>query len=98
MQMNKHILVFGAGKSATCLIDYLIKEAGNNNWLVTVADNDLATAQSKAGHHSYVRAVSVNVENYTERNQLVKVADIVISLLPPALHFLVAQDCVLFEK
>ena len=92
------ILVFGAGKSATCLIDYIIKEAGIYNWLVTVADNDLALAQSKVGNHKYANAVSINVENIADRNELIKTADIVISLLPPALHFLVAQDCVLFEK
>ncbi|HTE11465.1 MAG TPA: saccharopine dehydrogenase NADP-binding domain-containing protein, partial [Chitinophagaceae bacterium] len=92
------ILVFGAGKSATCLIDYIIKEAGMYNWLVTVADNDLALAQSKVGNHTYANAVSINVENIADRNGLIKTADIVISLLPAALHFLVAQDCVLFEK
>ena len=96
--MSKHILVFGAGKSATCLIDYIIKEAGVNGWLVTVADNDLGLAQSKTGGQPRARAVSVNVENAAERNELVKASDIVISLLPPAFHFLVAQDCVLFEK
>jgi len=96
--MSKHILVFGAGKSATCLIDYIIKEAGANGWLVTVADNDLGLAQSKTGDQPQARAVSVNVENAAGRNELVKASDIVISLLPPALHFLVAQDCVLFEK
>ncbi len=96
--MSKQILVFGAGKSATCLIDYIIKEAGINNWLVTVADNDPVLAQSKTGNHKHATAVSINVENAAERNKLVKAADIVISLLPPALHFLVAQDCVQFEK
>ena len=92
------VLVFGAGKSATCLIDYIIAEAAANNWQVTVADNDLALAQSKVGKHSHASAVSINVENTAERNQLVQSASIVISLLPPALHFLVAQDCVLFGK
>ncbi|MEP6749917.1 MAG: saccharopine dehydrogenase C-terminal domain-containing protein [Bacteroidota bacterium] len=96
--MIKQILVFGAGKSASCLIDYIIKEAGINNWMVTVADNDLALAKSKVGNHKHAKAVSINVENTGERNQLIQSADIVISLLPPALHFLIAQDCVLFEK
>ncbi|GAC1598732.1 MAG: saccharopine dehydrogenase C-terminal domain-containing protein [Chitinophagaceae bacterium] len=98
LSAGKQILVFGAGKSATCLIDYLIKVAGINNWIVTVADNDLLLAQSKTGNYRHAHAVSINAENVTERNQLIKKADIVISLLPPALHFLVAQDCVLFEK
>ncbi len=92
------VLIFGAGKSATCLIDYIIKEAGANNWQVIVADNDLALAQSKTGNATHANAVSINVENTKERNELVQSASIVISLLPPALHFLVAQDCVQFNK
>ena len=96
--MIKQILVFGAGKSATCLIDYIIKEAGINGWAVTVADNDLSLAQFKTGQHTHARAVSINAEDTAGRNQLIKTADIVISLLSSALHFLVAQDCVLFGK
>ena len=92
------VLIFGAGKSATCLIDYIIAEASHNHWLVTVADNDLSLAQSKVGNHKHANAVAVNVENSEERNKLIQTAAIVISLLPPALHFLVAQDCVLFGK
>ena len=96
--IRANVLVFGAGKSATCLIDYIIKEAGTNGWQVTVADNDLALAKSKIKNQQRANAVAINVENAAERNELVKTSDIVISLLPPALHFLVAQDCVLFEK
>jgi len=96
--MSHRILVFGAGKSATCLIDYIIKEAAIHHWQVTVADGDLSLAQTKVGHHTYAEAVSINAENQEERQRLVQQASIVISLLPPALHFLVAQDCVLFEK
>ncbi len=96
--MGKQILVFGAGKSATCLIDYIIKEAGVHGWQVTVADADLALAQAKVGNHQQATAVAVNVLNDAERQQLLQQATIVISLLPPALHFLVAKDCVLFSK
>ncbi len=95
---RKQVLVFGAGKSATCLIDYIIKEAGLHGWQVTVADADLGLAKSKAGNHAYANAVAVQVENDAERQVLVQQADIVISLLPPALHFLVAKDCVQFSK
>jgi saccharopine dehydrogenase-like NADP-dependent oxidoreductase len=96
--MSKIILLFGAGKSATCLIDYLLKECELNNWQLIVADGNLQLAQSKIGNSTHAKAVSVNVEDTTGRNALVKTASIVISLLPPGLHFLVAGDCVAFEK
>jgi len=38
----KSILVFGAGKSATCLIEYLVKETASQKWQLTVADGNLA--------------------------------------------------------
>jgi saccharopine dehydrogenase-like NADP-dependent oxidoreductase len=38
------------------------------------------------------------VEDAEQRKELIRDASIVISLLPPALHFLVAQDCIEFGK
>lgn len=94
----KHILLFGAGKSATVLIDYLKLLATQKQWQVTIADADGATVQTKVGSHELVKAVQVSIEDETLRQQLVKSADVVISLLPPALHWLVAVDCLAFSK
>ena len=96
--MMKKILLIGAGKSATYLIDYLIKEAAKNNWQLIVCDADLAVAKLKVGNAENAKAVSINVTDETERKKLVQSADIVISMLPAALHFLVAKDCVEFGK
>lgn len=94
----KHIILFGAGKSATCLIDYLIQESGLNDWHLTVADSSLEQALSKTNNAANTRAIALDVSNETERRELVSNADIVISLLPAALHFLIAQDCLAFGK
>ncbi len=94
----KHIVLFGAGKSATCLIDYLLKEMLTNDWRLTVCDSNLTLAQSKIGYAPNATAVSIMVENDDERNDLIYSADIVISLLPPQLHFIVAKDCVALNK
>ena len=94
----KQILLFGAGKSATCLIDFLIKESATNGWSFVLADGNLEAAKAKIGTASHAKAVAVDVQNETARKQLVDAADIVISLLPPSLHFLVAQDCTLLKK
>ncbi len=96
--MLKHILLFGAGKSATCLIDYLVKEISVNEWTLTVCDADLELAQSKLAGAKNATAVSINVENEENRRSLISKADVVISLLPPTLHFLVAKDCVEYSK
>ncbi|NML23931.1 saccharopine dehydrogenase [Pseudoflavitalea sp. G-6-1-2] len=94
----KHILVFGAGKSATCLIDYLKKETATHQWTLTVVDGNLELASSKIAGAPQARAVSINVEHDSARTPLVQSADIVISLLPPALHYLVAKDCLALGK
>jgi saccharopine dehydrogenase-like NADP-dependent oxidoreductase len=94
----KQILLFGAGKSATVLIDYLLKNAEAQNWVLTVVDADLATAEKKIGDSSFGKAVSFDIANEEERHEYINIADIVISLLPPALHFLIAKDCVRFRK
>ena len=94
----KKILLFGAGKSATCLINHLVKELKNNNWFLIVCDANLALATSKIGGAKNTEAVSVDVGEEHSRKKLVQDADIVVSMLPPALHFLIAKDCVEFGK
>ncbi|MES2329735.1 MAG: saccharopine dehydrogenase C-terminal domain-containing protein [Bacteroidota bacterium] len=94
----KHILLFGAGKSATVLIDYLKQTAIQKQWLVTIADLNLAAVQAKVGNHELLKAVGVSIENETERKGLIEQADLVISLLPPSMHYVVALDCLAFGK
>ena len=94
----KEILLFGAGKSATVLVDYLLATAEIENWHLTIVDADIVAAQSKIGNSSFGKVISFDIQHEEQRNKIIQIADIVISLLPPALHFLVAQDCVLFSK
>ena len=94
----KTILLFGAGKSATVLIDYLLENAITENWKVVVVDADLKLAQSKIGTSKRATAVSFDITNKEERAKQIRNADIVISLLPPSLHIEVAKDCVKLHK
>jgi saccharopine dehydrogenase-like NADP-dependent oxidoreductase len=94
----KKILLFGAGKSATVLIDYLLQNAEKERWQLIVVDADLQAAKSKIGDSPHGLAVSFDINNENERKKYIGEADIVISLLPPALHYLVAQDCVAASK
>ena len=94
----KKILIFGAGKSSTYLIEYLSKLLQNNNWILTVADKDLLAAQSKLNGIPNSEAKSVDVSDEEQRKNLISSADIVISLLPPTLHYQVAVDCIALKK
>src|SRR6266496_5766089 len=94
----KRILLFGAGKSATVLIDYLMENAEKEHWQFLVVDANLEVAKSKIGNSSNGFPLSFDINNNEERKKYIGEADIVISLLPPALHYIVAQDCVEMNK
>jgi len=92
------ILLFGAGKSSTVLIDYLIREAELLQWKIIVADADLQVARAKIRNSPFAEAVQLDIENETQRSKLIESADVVISMMPPGLHYLVAKDCVHYRK
>jgi saccharopine dehydrogenase-like NADP-dependent oxidoreductase len=94
----KNILLFGAGKSATVLIEYLLNNAAEGNWKLILVDADINLAKSKISNSPYGEAVSFDINTEEERRNYISVADIVISLLPPHLHIAIANDCVLLGK
>ncbi len=94
----KNILLFGAGKSASVLIEYLIDNAPRNNWHLTIVDTDKTTIESKTKKHITSTAIEANITNDTLRKELIKNTDLVISMMPPFLHVLIAKDCVEYSK
>jgi saccharopine dehydrogenase-like NADP-dependent oxidoreductase len=96
--MSQTILIIGAGKSATVLIQYLQQKAVENDWYIVLADSDEATAKNKWNNAPNGTALGIDIKNELNRQNLVQKADIVVSMLPAQLHFLVAKDCLHFEK
>ena len=90
----KRIVILGAGKSSAVLIDFLLAEAQQRGWKVAVGDLDLAAAAARVGSHPAGESFAFDVHDAGDRRQRVQSADLVVSLLPPALHPLVAQDCI----
>lgn len=90
----KRILVFGAGKSATALIDYLIENAGSHNWLVVIADRNLELVEKKIEGRKNAEALAIDILNAKERVEQIQQAHFVISMLPASLHIHVAKDCI----
>lgn len=96
--MGTQILVIGAGKSATMLIQYLQKKVVENDWYMVLADGEKSVAEQKWNNAKNGHAVELNVENQAARKALIEEATIVVSMLPAFLHFLVAKDCLLYGK
>jgi saccharopine dehydrogenase (NADP+, L-glutamate forming) len=94
----RKILVLGAGKSAYHLIKYLLKHAGEQNWQITVADFSLENALEKTANHPAAIAIAFNADNEEQRKSEISKTDIVVSLLPPDLHFLIAKECLVLNK
>ncbi len=91
----KNILVVGAGRTSSSLINYLINKSEENDWFITVADQSLDLAISKAKNHPRTKAIQFNIFNEEERADLVAKSDIVASLLPETLHIHLVKDCLL---
>ncbi len=93
-----NILLIGAGKSATTLIDYLLNNAVTEKWEVTIADMDVKTVEEKIDGRPHGKAILLDVSNLDQLEQLIKKNDMVISMLPAFMHMDVARFCVKHKK
>lgn len=89
----KRILVLGAGRSSSALIRYLIEQAPAYEWKITVGDFSPDAARARTGDSPFATAVRFDIEQQEESRQAIADADIVVSLLPPKFHALVAKSC-----
>ena len=94
----RKILIIGAGRSTSSLIQYLLFNAENENWFVTIADQSKEMAMKAANNHDKAKAIAFDVNNDEERSRLVDENDIIISMLPAHMHIAVAKDCIRLKK
>jgi saccharopine dehydrogenase-like NADP-dependent oxidoreductase len=92
------ILILGAGKSSVYLIEYLIEEARLHQWKIRVADYDIEAARTKTGNSVYAEVIFLDIHDMELRKKVISESNLVISLLPPALHYFVALDCLELGK
>ena len=94
----RNILIIGAGKSASTLIQYLLNKSDAENLHLTIGDLSLALAQKKTHNHKNATAIAFDVFNELQRKTEIQKADIVISMLPAHLHIEAAKDCITYKK
>jgi len=87
------ILIIGAGKSSSYLIDFLLESAGKKNRKIIVADLSEIIAAEKIKSNPFASAVAIDIDNPEERISLIQKSDIVVSMLPALLHPIIAKDC-----
>lgn len=94
----RHILVIGAGRSASSLIKYLLDHSEKEQLHITIGDLSKELALQKTKNHKNATAIAFDVFNEEQRKAEIQKANIVISMLPAHLHIEVAKDCVTYKK
>ncbi|OYQ34659.1 saccharopine dehydrogenase [Flavobacterium cyanobacteriorum] len=94
----RNILIIGAGRSASSLIEYLLNKSEAENLHITIGDLSPELARRKTKGHPRATAIAFDIFNEEQRHKEINRADIVISMLPASLHYEVAKDCIRFKK
>jgi len=92
------ILILGAGKSSTYLIDFLADSCLNKSRKLILADLDLEHARSKLQGKPNTEVIELDIENDNERKNLITRANNVVSMLPAFMHPVIAKDCLELGK
>ena len=94
----KNILIIGAGKSSSYLIQYLLEKSIEENLYLIIGDISTKNADRLIDNHTNAESVILDVYNTKQRQEFIKKSNIVISMLPARYHIEVAKDCILFKK
>ncbi|MFC4220963.1 saccharopine dehydrogenase family protein [Flagellimonas marina] len=96
--MVRTILVVGAGKSTSYLLDYLLKKSNTENLHLVIGDLHPEHIPEKFSAHPNCSVVRLDIFNEEDRKKAIESATIVISMLPASLHIKIAEDCLHFKK
>ncbi len=92
------LLIIGAGRSTTSLIQYLLQHASAMQLRITVADMNLTLAQEKIQGFENAIAIAFDINDEVQRQTLIQSHDLIVSMLPAHMHTQVAIDCVHYGK
>ena len=92
------ILIIGAGRSASSLIQYLLNKSEAEDLHLIIGDLSLALAQKKTKNHPNATPIALDIFDKNQRQTAIQKTDIVISMLPAHLHIEVAKDCIVYKK
>lgn len=96
--MVRKILIVGAGKSTSFLLDYLLEKSESENIQIIIGDIDTSLIPDHIKSHSNCIVKTLDIFKDEERNSAVMDSDLVISMLPARFHIKIAKDCLKFKK
>lgn len=94
----RNILIIGAGRSATNLIQYLLERAECEDLFLTIGDLNPSSAEKLLQGHPRGSAVQLDIFQADQRREQIEKSDLVISMLPARFHMEAAKDCLELGK
>ncbi|MCK4359283.1 MAG: saccharopine dehydrogenase NADP-binding domain-containing protein [Candidatus Cloacimonetes bacterium] len=91
----KNIAIIGAGLMTKPMVDYFIDKIG---YKVIMLNRTLSKAEKIIGNRPLGKAMEWNNNNTEILDDVIKEADIVISMVPKPLHIKVAKSCLKYKK
>lgn len=96
--MSRKILVVGAGKSTSYLIDYFLEKSVSQKLHLTIGDIKPEGIPSHIKDHEHCTVKRLDIFEDENRRKAIENSDIVVSMLPARMHMKVARDCITYEK
>ena len=96
--MSRSILVVGAGKSTSYLLDYFLEQSAEEDLKIIIGDKNPGGVPEALHTHPNSEVIPLDITDAENRKARVKQADIVVSMLPASMHLEVARDCLEFGK
>ncbi len=93
--MQRKILLFGAGKSASYLIDFFVQQ---ENYLLSIVDPSGEQVLQRYPGKPRLQLLQLNIEEASAVLETMKNHDLVISMLPATMHPTIARYCLQAEK
>lgn len=96
--MVRTILVIGAGKSTSTLLDYILDKSMGEQLHLRIGDLHPENISPRVASHPNCTVFPLDILNEDQRGRAIEAATVVISMLPASLHIKVAQDCLRLKK
>ncbi len=94
----RKILVLGAGKSTSYLLDYFLGKAETEKLHLTIGDINPENIPETIKSHISCTVLQLDIFKTEQRKKAIQSVDIIVSMLPARFHIEVAKDCIVFEK
>ena len=96
--MLRKILVLGAGKSTSYLLDYFLVKSKAEKLHLTIGDINPDAIPASIKDHTNCTVIHLDILKDEDRKKAILNSDVVVSMLPARFHIKVAEDCVTLEK